>query len=154
MRDRSMLSHGRRFLVLLVPTTLPHFVVCLNGWRVVRIVFVRLCNQGDDRNAVDERGYTPLHDAADKGHTRVVSRLLQGEEVRFYSFLFPIMWRKMIAFPSSRRTKTHVHSCTTAPSFEGKTPWSQCGIVHAVITLRTSNVSMWTHFMDFRAVHI
>ncbi|CAM9417729.1 unnamed protein product, partial [Laminaria digitata] len=40
----------------------------------------RLCNQGDDRNAVDERGYTPLHDAADKGNTRVVSRLLQEEE--------------------------------------------------------------------------
>ncbi|CAM9141998.1 unnamed protein product [Scytosiphon promiscuus] len=42
----------------------------------------RLCHQGDDRNAVDERGYTPLHDAADKGNTRVVSRLLEGDEVR------------------------------------------------------------------------
>eukprot|EP00903_Cladosiphon_okamuranus_P019235 g17688.t1 len=40
----------------------------------------RLCYQGDDRNAVDERGYTPLHDAAEQGNTRVVSRLLQGDE--------------------------------------------------------------------------
>lgn len=40
----------------------------------------RLCYQGDDRNAVDERGYTPLHDAAEQGSTRVVSRLLQGDE--------------------------------------------------------------------------
>ncbi|CAM9113630.1 unnamed protein product [Ectocarpus sp. 6 AP-2014] len=40
----------------------------------------RLCFQGDDRNAVDERGFTPLHDAAEHGNTRVVSRLLQGDE--------------------------------------------------------------------------
>lgn len=83
-----MLSHGRQFLVLLFPTTLRHFFVYLNGWRAVYIVFVRLCNQGDDRNAVDERGYAPLHDAADKGHTRVINQLLQGEEVRYASF-FP-----------------------------------------------------------------
>ncbi|CAB1111577.1 unnamed protein product [Ectocarpus sp. CCAP 1310/34] len=40
----------------------------------------RLCFQGDDRNAVDERGFTPLHDAAEHGNTRVVSRLLQGDD--------------------------------------------------------------------------
>lgn len=38
---------------------------------------------------MDERGYTPLHAAADKGHTRVVNRLLQGEEVRlFFDFAY------------------------------------------------------------------
>ena len=91
----------------------------LKRWRGVYVVFVRLCDQGDDRNAVDERGYTPLHDAADKGHTRVVSRLLQDEEVGFLFdtfFLFE-MRRKTIAFPSSRRTKTKVNSCTPTPSF-------------------------------------
>ncbi|CAM9665233.1 unnamed protein product, partial [Hapterophycus canaliculatus] len=40
----------------------------------------RLCNQGDNKNAVDERGCTPLHDAADKGNTRVVTRLLQEDQ--------------------------------------------------------------------------
>ncbi|CAM9709197.1 unnamed protein product [Pylaiella littoralis] len=44
------------------------------------LVDSRLCCQGDDRNAVDERGFTPLHDAADKGNTRVINRLLLGDE--------------------------------------------------------------------------
>lgn len=47
----------------------------------VRAETNRLCFQGDDRNSVDERGFTPLHDAADKGNTRVVDRLLQRDEV-------------------------------------------------------------------------
>lgn len=29
---------------------------------------------------MDERGFAPLHDAADKGNTRVINRLLQGDE--------------------------------------------------------------------------
>ncbi|CAM9718044.1 unnamed protein product, partial [Ascophyllum nodosum] len=40
----------------------------------------RLCRQGDDINAVDERGQTPLHIAAEKGNTRVVERLLREKE--------------------------------------------------------------------------
>lgn len=46
-----------------------------------RYLHGRLCDQGDDRNAVDERGRTPLHVAAEKGLTRVVDRLLEDDEV-------------------------------------------------------------------------
>lgn len=44
--------------------------------------YARLCDQGNNRNAVDEHGRTPLHVAAENGFTRVVDRLLQEDEVR------------------------------------------------------------------------
>lgn len=73
--------------------------------------FARLCGQGDDQNAVDERGYTPLHDAADKGNTRIVNRLLQGEEVRLVSiYISKAVQRNIIsAFVESYTALTTSH---------------------------------------------
>lgn len=49
------------------------------------VVLRRLCEQGDNRNAADERGCTPLHVAAEKGFTRVLERLLKEDEVHVHN---------------------------------------------------------------------